>query len=50
MSEEVLYDVDAGVATVTINRPERRNSMSWGVITGLRDAVRAAEREERERR
>ncbi|MDQ1374860.1 MAG: hypothetical protein QOJ09_2198, partial [Actinomycetota bacterium] len=42
MSEDVLYEVDAGVATVTINRPERRNSMSWGVITGLRDAVRRA--------
>lgn len=42
MSEELLYAVDGGVATVTINRPERRNSMSWGVITGLRDAVRRA--------
>jgi enoyl-CoA hydratase/carnithine racemase len=42
MSQEVLYDVAGGVATVTINRPERRNSMSWGVITGLRDAVRRA--------
>jgi enoyl-CoA hydratase/carnithine racemase len=30
------------VATITINRPERRNSMSWGVITGIRDAVRSA--------
>src|SRR3954470_7971684 len=40
--EEVLYDVAARVATVTINRPERRNSMSWGVITGLRDAVARA--------
>lgn len=42
MSEELLYAVDGGVATVTINRPERRNSMSWGVITGLRDAMRQA--------
>lgn len=39
---EVLFDVQHGVATVTINRPERRNSMSWGVITGLRQAVARA--------
>jgi enoyl-CoA hydratase/carnithine racemase len=42
VTEEVLYDVADHVATVTINRPERRNSMSWGVITGLRDAVARA--------
>src|SRR6478736_6931162 len=39
---EVLYDVDGAVARVTINRPERRNSMSYGVMQGLRDAVAAA--------
>jgi enoyl-CoA hydratase/carnithine racemase len=39
---EVLYAVDAGVARVTINRPERRNSMSYGVMQGLRDAIAAA--------
>ncbi len=43
MSEpEVLYAVDAGVALVTINRPERRNAMSFGVMQGLRDAVASA--------
>ena len=43
MSEaEVLYEIDRGVARVTINRPERRNSMSFGVMRGLRDAVAAA--------
>ena len=34
---ELLYDVADGVATVTINRPDRRNAMTWGVITGLRE-------------
>jgi enoyl-CoA hydratase/carnithine racemase len=33
-----LYDVDAGAARVTINRPERRNAMSFGVMDGLRTA------------
>ncbi len=37
--DEVLYSAAAGVARVTINRPERRNAMSWGVIRGLRRAV-----------
>ena len=42
MADEVLFDVADGVGTVTINRPERRNAMSWGVITGLRGIVSAA--------
>jgi enoyl-CoA hydratase/carnithine racemase len=36
---EVLYEVDGGVARLTINRPERRNAMSAAVMAGLRDAV-----------
>lgn len=39
---EVLYDAADGIARVTINRPERRNAMSYGVMQGLRDAVAAA--------
>jgi enoyl-CoA hydratase/carnithine racemase len=39
---EVLYDRAAGVARITINRVERRNAMSWGVMAGLRDALAAA--------
>jgi enoyl-CoA hydratase len=47
MSEaEVLYAVEGGVARVTINRPERRNAMSYGVMQGLRDAVAAAKSDE----
>lgn len=34
--EELLYSVSDGVARITINRPDKRNAMSWGVITGLR--------------
>jgi enoyl-CoA hydratase/carnithine racemase len=39
---EVLQDHAEGVARITINRPERRNAMSWGVMTGLREALAAA--------
>jgi enoyl-CoA hydratase/carnithine racemase len=41
-SEEVLYAVGDGVARITINRPERRNAMSWAVIAGLRERVAEA--------
>ncbi|HXQ76084.1 MAG TPA: enoyl-CoA hydratase-related protein [Acidimicrobiales bacterium] len=39
---EVLSDHAGGVARITINRADRRNAMSWGVMTGLRDALSAA--------
>jgi enoyl-CoA hydratase len=39
---EVLYDAAGGVARVTINRPERRNAMSYDVMTGLREAMARA--------
>ena len=39
---EVLYAARDGVARVTINRPERRNAMSYGVMQGLRDGIAAA--------
>ncbi|MDZ4827464.1 MAG: enoyl-CoA hydratase-related protein [Actinomycetota bacterium] len=41
-ANEVLYEVDTGIARVTINRPERRNAMSYGVMQGLRDAIAQA--------
>jgi enoyl-CoA hydratase/carnithine racemase len=40
--EVVLRDHAGAVARITINRPERRNAMSWGVMTGLREALAAA--------
>jgi enoyl-CoA hydratase/carnithine racemase len=42
----LLYEVRDHVARVTINRPERRNAMSWDVITGLRKAVADAKADE----
>ena len=42
MSDELLVSTADGVLTLTINRPERRNALSWDVITGLRSAVVAA--------
>jgi enoyl-CoA hydratase/carnithine racemase len=42
MSEELLYEVSDGVAWLTINRPERRNALSWSVIKGLRERTAEA--------
>jgi enoyl-CoA hydratase/carnithine racemase len=39
---EVLSEHTGGVARITINRAERRNAMSWRVMTGLRGALAAA--------
>jgi enoyl-CoA hydratase/carnithine racemase len=41
-NDEVLYQVESGIARVTINRPERRNAMSFGVMDGLRAAFARA--------
>ncbi|MHB8593488.1 MAG: enoyl-CoA hydratase/isomerase family protein [Acidimicrobiales bacterium] len=37
--DEVLVELGGGVARITVNRPERRNAMSWSVIRGLRGAI-----------
>jgi enoyl-CoA hydratase/carnithine racemase len=42
MNDELLYEATRGVARVTINRPERRNAMSYDVMSGLRDAMASA--------
>ena len=41
--DALLYDVTDGVATITINRPERRNALSWSVMTELRHALAAVQ-------
>ncbi|HXQ58653.1 MAG TPA: enoyl-CoA hydratase-related protein [Acidimicrobiales bacterium] len=41
-ADEVLTEHTAAVARIVINRPERRNAMSWGVMTGLRRELAAA--------
>ncbi len=43
MSEpELLYAVADGVATVTVNRPAKRNALSWELIGHLRGALHQA--------
>jgi 2-(1,2-epoxy-1,2-dihydrophenyl)acetyl-CoA isomerase len=40
--QPVLYDVDGGVATITLNRPEAMNSLDLPTKVALRDAVLSA--------
>src|SRR5712664_2801462 len=38
MADEVLASVADGIATVTLNRPDKRNAMNAALLTGLRAA------------
>jgi 3-hydroxypropionyl-coenzyme A dehydratase len=42
VAELVLYEVEGGVATVTLNDPETRNSLSPPLLEGLLNALRNA--------
>lgn len=42
-SSEILYEVREGVATITLNRPEKRNALSATLVTELQHALRAGE-------
>ncbi|MCL0102228.1 enoyl-CoA hydratase-related protein, partial [Dehalococcoidia bacterium] len=47
MSEkEVLYKVEDRVAVITLNRPERMNSFSDGLLGGWAEAIRVAARDD----
>ncbi|MGH7417524.1 MAG: enoyl-CoA hydratase-related protein, partial [Candidatus Rokuibacteriota bacterium] len=41
MADEVLVAVDAGIATVTLNRPDQRNAMNTELLRALRSTFDA---------
>lgn len=41
--ENILYDVDDRIATITLNRPEKRNALSPGLRNDIVAALKAAE-------
>jgi enoyl-CoA hydratase len=43
--EHVLFEADAGIALVTVNRPDKLNALSGAVVAELRDAFERIERE-----
>jgi enoyl-CoA hydratase len=42
MAEKVAYEVEGGIATVTLNDPEKRNMLSAQMLLELVDAMKAA--------
>ncbi len=42
MSEEVLYDVDGSVATITLNRPDKLNAATFDMGLAFQEAVKRA--------
>jgi enoyl-CoA hydratase len=42
MSEFIKYDVDGRIATITIDRPEKRNAMTWAMLSAFDEAVARA--------
>jgi enoyl-CoA hydratase/carnithine racemase len=42
---EVLYDVEAGVATITLNRPHRRNAISVRMLLELGEILTRVDRD-----
>ena len=43
MSEDVLFEVNEGIALITLNRPEAQNTLSAGIIEGLGAAYQRAD-------
>jgi enoyl-CoA hydratase/carnithine racemase len=46
---DLIYDVDGNVATVTLDRPERLNAISGGMLASFSEAFREADRDPRVR-
>ena len=42
VSDTILYEVEAEVALITINRPEKRNAMTYAMLDGFLEAVERA--------
>lgn len=44
--ETVLYEKNGNVATITLNRPDKRNAQNYRMITELDEAMKEAERDD----
>lgn len=40
-TDELIYEVSGGIATITINRPESRNALNGNVRSGIRESLQA---------
>ncbi len=47
MEDWILHEVDGGIATITINRPEKKNAMSYKMLADFVAAMRVGYHTER---
>lgn len=45
MSEHIHYEVSEGIATITIDRPEKRNALSYAMYDAIRDYTHLADKD-----
>lgn len=45
LNDEVLFEVEDGIAVITIDRPQQRNAINRGVMQGLREAFERFEKD-----
>jgi methylglutaconyl-CoA hydratase len=43
---EIIYEKESSIATITLNRPEKRNALNDALINSLKDALREADADE----
>ncbi|HEY0458873.1 MAG TPA: enoyl-CoA hydratase/isomerase family protein [Pyrinomonadaceae bacterium] len=43
---ETIYETESGIATITLNRPEKRNALGDALINSVKDALRRADADE----
>lgn len=46
MSDHIRYGTDSGVAVITIDRPERRNALTFAILADFHEAIRRASEDE----
>ena len=46
MKKAVLFEVNKGVATITLNRPDRYNAVNQDLVDGISDSLKKCEQDD----